>query len=97
MNRLPRIHESIASLDESLRLEIGTNKQAIIDLKGEFKLMQKDAVYTSAFDKLTQKQYKLQQEQERMNSTWDEKKLKQLDQVIDDMNQLKYEMKHYND
>lgn len=47
-------------LEASVRLEIDTNKQSIIDLRGEFKIMQKDAVYTNQFDKLTQKQYKLQ-------------------------------------
>ena len=61
-------------------------------IQAEFKLMQNDAVYQAPFDKLTQTVKTNGEDLAQLRRTWSEDKLRQLDQIVDDMGQLKYEM-----
>ena len=88
----PRIMELINGNEKSIRNDIETLQEADGNLHKELRMMQEEAIFSDKFDKLAQEVNMCQMDLQRIKSAWTEDKLRQLDQVIDDMDQLKFEM-----
>lgn len=58
--------------------------------------MQMDAIYQGTFEKLKQQVHQSGMDLGQLRKVWSEDKLRQLDEIIDDMGQLKYEMTVFN-